>query len=106
MHLHRRVLVVVEPGAAHTCVVQRETERLHQMQHRPGVSAQANDVAGVGRDFRFDQNDVNHAAQIMLLRAQISRRDHVGGLAEHEPARRRPREPRPLRTQREPTHLT
>jgi hypothetical protein len=60
VHLHVGVFVVIETGAAHLGVVEREAERFDQVQLRPRVRAQADDVARVGRDFGFDQYDVKH----------------------------------------------
>ncbi len=61
MHLHAGELVVIEPGAPHAGIVEREAERFDQMQLGAGIGAQANDVAGVGRDFRLDQDDMKQA---------------------------------------------
>ena len=60
MHPHAGVLVVVQPGAAQLPVVQREPERLDQVQPRAGVGAQPDHVAGVGRDLGRMQDDVEH----------------------------------------------
>ena len=43
--------MIIEPGTLHFGRIQRETQRLHQMQFGTAVGAQADDVAGVGRDF-------------------------------------------------------
>ena len=64
------VFVVVQSGAAHMFVVHRKSQRLNQMQTAPGVRGQANDVAGVGRNFGLDQNNVEHR----LIVARRSRR--------------------------------
>ena len=60
MHLQRGVLVVVQPGALELLVLQGEAQRRDQVQPRPGVGAQADDVAGVGRNFGLEQDDVEH----------------------------------------------
>ncbi|EDT11909.1 hypothetical protein BgramDRAFT_1515 [Paraburkholderia graminis C4D1M] len=60
MHIHLGVLVIVEAGAAQLGVVERKAERLDQMQTCAGVRTQADDVAGVRRNFRFDENDIEH----------------------------------------------
>jgi hypothetical protein len=52
--------MVIQPGATHPGVIERKTQRLDQMELRPGVGTQADDVAGIRRDFRFDQYDVKH----------------------------------------------
>ena len=64
MDLHGGVLVVVEAGAAQARVVEREAQRLDQVQPRAGVRAQADDVAGVGRDFGLVEDDVEHAVRM------------------------------------------
>ena len=53
VHAHLRELVVVEARAAHAALVEVETERLHQVQRRAGVRAQADHVTGVGRNLRL-----------------------------------------------------
>src|SRR5438552_772652 len=60
VHPHRRELLVVEAGAAHRFAGELEAERLHQVQRRAAVGAQADDVAGIGRDFGLKQHDVEH----------------------------------------------
>ena len=47
--LQRRVLVVVEAGAAQLLVIKREPQRLDQVQATAGVGGQPDDIAGVGR---------------------------------------------------------
>ena len=54
------VFVVVQTGAAHVFVFHGKTQRFHQVQGAAGVGRQADDVAGVGRDFGLDQNDMKH----------------------------------------------
>ena len=60
MAAHRRVLVVVQPGASQLPVVHVKAQRLDQMQRTAGVGCQADHIAGVGRNFRRDQNDMEH----------------------------------------------
>ena len=60
MHLHRRVFVIIQPRAAHMLVVERKPQRSNQMQTRTGIRTQADDIAGVGRDFGFVQDHVKH----------------------------------------------
>ena len=54
------VLPVVEPRALHVLVFEREAEGLYQMERRAGVGAEADDVAGIGRNFGMNENDVEH----------------------------------------------
>ena len=78
MHLHRRVLVIVKSGAAHTGIIKWKTERFDQVQHRAGIRAQANDVARVWRDFWFDQDDVNHVDFLPTLTRNYGWRSRHG----------------------------
>ena len=52
--------MVVEAGAPQQLVVHRKAERLHQVQLAAAVGGQADHVAGVGRDLRFDEDDAEH----------------------------------------------
>ena len=61
MALERRVLVVIEPGAAQALVVQLKTDRLDQMQVAAAVGAQPDNVAGIRRNFWLKKDDVKHA---------------------------------------------
>ena len=51
---------VVQTCAFHALVVEREAERLDQMQHAAGRRAGAGDIAGILRNLRLDQNDIDH----------------------------------------------
>src|SRR5271169_936858 len=50
-------LVVVESGAPQFAVAEAKPQRLDQVQLGAGVGREADDVAGVGRDFRLHQDD-------------------------------------------------
>ncbi|MFD2423589.1 hypothetical protein ACFSUI_05060 [Ralstonia solanacearum] len=63
MHAHRRVFVIVQSGAAHARVLERKAEWFDQVQLRAGVGAQADHIARVGRNFGFDENDVEHGGR-------------------------------------------
>ncbi len=78
MPLYIRILVVVQPGAAHVAVFHAKAQGLDQMQGAACVGTQADDVAGVGRDFGVDEDDVEHA---VLSLSQL------GGLAGHNALR-------------------
>src|SRR5690625_3547113 len=52
---------IIESGATQPLVVELETQRFYHMQVKPGIGAEANDVAGVGRNFRLIKNDIEHA---------------------------------------------
>ena len=50
--------VVVEPGPGQVGLIHPEAERLDEVQRRPGVGAQPDDVAGVRGDLGLNQDDV------------------------------------------------
>jgi hypothetical protein len=50
---------VVEPGALQVAVLEREAERLDQVQRRAGGGRQARGAAGVVRDLGVHQQDVH-----------------------------------------------
>jgi hypothetical protein len=60
MHAQCRKLVVIQPGADQLFVFQRESKRPDQMQLATGVGAQADDVAGIGRDLRLVKDHMEH----------------------------------------------
>ena len=57
---------IIQSRAFHLFVIQLETERLHHVQSRAGRGAGAADVAGVLRDFRLYQNNVENCHSIFL----------------------------------------
>src|SRR6185369_11280734 len=56
----RGEFVIVQSGAYQLLVIQRKSQRLYKMQHGAGIGAEPDDVAGVRRNFRLIQNDVEH----------------------------------------------
>lgn len=52
--------VVIEAGPAQVLVAEVEAERLDEMQFGAGIGAHADDVAGIGRNFRMDEDDGEH----------------------------------------------
>lgn len=54
------IFVVIEAGSAQQFVFHGETQGLNQVQAAARVGGQPDHVAGVGRDFRVDQDDVEH----------------------------------------------
>ena len=58
MDRHLGQFVVVEPRTAYRFLVQPESQRLHEVEARAGIGAQPDDVAGVGGNFGFDQDDL------------------------------------------------
>ncbi len=59
-----REFTVVEPCPPQSRLVQCETQRMNQMQTRPGVGAQTDHIAGVGRNLGLVEDDM----QARLLR--------------------------------------
>ena len=53
------MLPVIHAGSFELRVVELETKRLDEMQRRFGRGAEAGDVAGIWRDFRFNEDDVH-----------------------------------------------
>jgi hypothetical protein len=62
MAAHGGVLVVIESGAAHQAVFHGKAQRLDQVQAAARVGGQADHIAGVGRNLRRDENDMEHGA--------------------------------------------
>ena len=55
-----RVLVIVEPRAFQLTVVHSEAQRLDEMEVGGRIGGEPDHVAGIGRDFRMDENDGKH----------------------------------------------
>ncbi len=53
-----REFTVVEPRPSQSRLVQRETQRMNQMQARPGIGAQTDYIAGVGRNLGLVEDDM------------------------------------------------
>src|SRR5579883_121261 len=51
---------VIDSSAAHRAFAEREAGPADDVQRSAGGDAQANDIAGVRRDLRFEQGDVKH----------------------------------------------
>lgn len=56
---------VIEAGAAHGLIVSAEAQLPDEVQRREGRGAKAGDVAGVGRDFRLDQGDMQMGTRLV-----------------------------------------
>ena len=63
MNMDLRQLRIIHPGTAQLRCAEIEAERLDEVQMRADIGAQANDVAGVGRDFGLIEDDVEHAGE-------------------------------------------
>ncbi|MNH38532.1 hypothetical protein D3C79_995860 [compost metagenome] len=53
--------MVIQPSTAQPLVVELEADRFDQVQRAATVGAEANDIAGIGRNFRLKEDDVKHA---------------------------------------------
>ena len=56
--------MVVETGADEVLVVDAKAQWFDQMKRAARVGAQANGVAGIGRNFRMNENDVKHGVGV------------------------------------------
>lgn len=61
MALERGILMVIQPRATQALVIQFEADGFDQVQVAAAVGAQANDVAGIRRNFWLKKDDVKHA---------------------------------------------
>ena len=59
-------LVIIESGTSQLSVVEFETQRMDQMQLTSGISTQAYNVARIGRDLWFVEDDVKHVTDERL----------------------------------------
>jgi hypothetical protein len=73
VNLEAGVLVVVQAGPAKLTVVDFETERFDQMEPASGVGAQADYVAGIGRNFGIKKNHIKHLG--LAYRDRLGRPD-------------------------------
>ena len=64
VHGHGREVMIIQPCAAHLGVVDGKAQRFDEVQGAARVGAQADDVAGVGRDFGLDKDDVEHGGWV------------------------------------------
>src|SRR5204862_7597005 len=62
MHLHVRALVVVEARAPQALRIHREAERLHEMQARARIRAEADHIPRVWRNLGAIEDDLKHGA--------------------------------------------
>ena len=60
VHGHGREFMIIQPRTAHLSVVDGKAQRFDEVQGAAGIGAQADDVAGVGRDFGLNKDDVEH----------------------------------------------
>jgi hypothetical protein len=54
------IFVIIQSGAPQLFIIQRKSEWPDQMQLRPGVGAQANDVPGIRRNLRLEEDHIKH----------------------------------------------
>src|SRR6202521_5070116 len=85
---HVRQVVIVEPGTLETFIVEPKAQRLYQVQRRAGVRAQANGVAGIRRDFGFEQHDMKHRTYLSSAGRSLSSTTSWVGYAKCTPSRR------------------
>ena len=61
VHGERGKFMVVQSGSHQLLIIQQESERFYKMQPGARIGTETDDIAGVGRDFRLIENDVEHA---------------------------------------------
>ena len=62
---HGNKFMVVEARAAQRPLIHIESERVNEMQPSPDIGAQTDDVAGIGRNLRLIQNQVEHDNELL-----------------------------------------
>lgn len=73
-----REVVIIEPRSLQTLVVEAKPQRLHQVERRARVGAQANGIAGIRRNLRLEEHDVKHLeARAALAIAARVRKNHA-----------------------------
>ena len=71
MLMHVELLPVVHAGPAQMPVADLESQGMNEVQPRAGDGAHATDVAGVLRDLRLEEHDVQHAREVARSRRKI-----------------------------------
>jgi len=64
MDVQMGVFVVVQAGAPQLCVVERKSQRPHQMQRGAGIGTEPDDVAGVRRNLGLIERDLDHRSTL------------------------------------------
>ncbi len=64
---HIAEMPVIHPRAAKRFFIQRESQRLHQMQPRPGCETQPCNIPRIRRNLRLDKNDMKHGPTLSNL---------------------------------------
>lgn len=60
IHLEIHKLAIIQPGAAHPGVINGKSQRFDQVQTRARIGAQADHIAGIGRNLRLVEDDMEH----------------------------------------------
>jgi hypothetical protein len=58
MHRDARIFVVIQAGASQACVVKRKAQGADQVKSGACVGTKSDHVAGIGRNFRAEQDDM------------------------------------------------
>ena len=69
-----KLVPVIQPGPLERAIVDGESKRLDEVEGATGRGAQARDVAGVGRDLRFHEDDVKRGVGKLVGIAYALRR--------------------------------
>src|SRR6185369_7615552 len=65
---------IIHPGSLQFPVVELEPQRLDQVKPRPRGGAEPGDVAGVRRNFRFDENDLHDCKRLSTAPVRVRAR--------------------------------
>ena len=60
VNANRLPLPVIEPGAAQALVVHLKTQGFYQVELKARIGAEANNIAGIGWNFRFVKDNMEH----------------------------------------------
>ena len=64
MGVHRYGISIVQPGPAQLAVVDRKAEWFYKVQFTPGVGAQPDDIACIGRNLRLVKNHMKQISPV------------------------------------------
>ena len=60
MYLYSRVFMIIQTGSAQSAIVKFESQGLNKMQFGTRIGAESDYIAGIGRDLRLIEGDVEH----------------------------------------------
>ena len=63
MLTHLGIFPVIQPGTTQTFIAELETQRMDKVQSAACIGTQAYDIAGIRRDLRLIQNNMEHSLE-------------------------------------------